>query len=77
MAVDRCVCVNVTFRDMLALSNREGLGFDELSRRLGCGRNCGLCAPYIRAALATGRCEFPVGPPPDSNSLPPPDETDL
>ena len=58
--VDRCVCVQVMFEDLLRLHRRTGAGFDALQRRTGCGKGCGLCIPYIKAALATGRARLPV-----------------
>lgn len=63
LAVDRCVCHGVTFRELKGLSERVGGGFAELSERTGCGTGCGLCRPYIEAMLRTGRTEFGVGEP--------------
>ena len=61
--VDRCVCAGITFQEILRLHAETGAGFDELRLRTGCARGCGLCEPYVRAALATGRARFPVLPP--------------
>lgn len=58
--VDRCVCVGVTFAELLDLARREGLSFEDIRRREGCGAGCGLCEWYLRAALATGRASFPL-----------------
>ena len=58
--VDRCVCFKVTFAQLLRLRAETGAGFEELQASTGCGRGCGLCEPYVRAALATGRARFPV-----------------
>lgn len=58
--VDRCVCRQVLFADLLRLHRESGAGFDELRRLTGCGTGCGLCTPYIRVALATGRARLPV-----------------
>lgn len=58
--VDRCVCFKVTFAELIRLRAETGASFEELQARTGCGRGCGLCAPYARAALATGRARLPV-----------------
>ncbi len=60
MGVDRCVCREVTFARLIALARERGMGFDELPRMTGCGTGCGMCIPYIRVALATGRSDLPV-----------------
>ena len=58
--VSRCVCMDVSFAELKSLAEREGIDADEACRRTGCGSGCGLCAPYIRAALAIGVTELPV-----------------
>ena len=58
--VDRCVCHEMTFRELREVAAREGLGLEELSRRTGCGTTCAMCRPYIAVMLATGRVELPV-----------------
>lgn len=60
MRVDRCICHGVTFAELLRLARDRGLGLEELSELTGCGTGCGMCVPYIRAALRTGRAELPV-----------------
>ncbi|MEM7621983.1 MAG: hypothetical protein AAF235_02130 [Planctomycetota bacterium] len=52
--VDRCVCEDTTFRELLSIATREGLDFDSLAKRTGCSLRCGLCEPYIRAVLDGG-----------------------
>lgn len=59
MGVNRCVCHNVSFADLIALSRREGLSLQQLAERTGATTGCGSCGPYVRIALATGRCELP------------------
>lgn len=56
--VDRCVCVGITLREIVQTARREGLGFEEIRARHGCGAGCGMCEWYVRAALATGRDAF-------------------
>jgi len=60
MAVDRCYCREVMFKDLKALAAREGADVDRLGELTGAGTGCGLCRPYIRVMLATGRTELPV-----------------
>ncbi|MFM9995078.1 MAG: (2Fe-2S)-binding protein [Phycisphaerales bacterium] len=60
--VDRCVCFKATFAELIRLRAETGAGFEELQKRTGCGRGCGLCVPYVMAALATGRARLPVLP---------------
>ncbi|MCA9297347.1 MAG: (2Fe-2S)-binding protein [Phycisphaerales bacterium] len=59
-AVTRCICFDVSFETLRAAAARDGLDFDELQTRFHCGRGCGLCVPYIRAMLRTGRTAFDV-----------------
>jgi len=56
--VDRCVCFDVTFERLHRHAVAHHLDFDELQRRFGCGRGCGLCVPFIRLMLSTGRTQF-------------------
>jgi NAD(P)H-nitrite reductase large subunit len=58
--VDRCVCHNVLIAELVRLHRETDAGFDELQRRTHCSTSCGLCRPYILAALATGITRFPV-----------------
>jgi NAD(P)H-nitrite reductase large subunit len=58
--VDRCVCHEVSFADLVRLHQRTGATFEELQRTTHAGTGCGLCQPYIKAALTTGRTRFPV-----------------
>ena len=60
MAVDRCYCREVSFKDLKDLAARERADVDRLGELTGAGTGCGLCKPYIRVMLATGRTELPV-----------------
>jgi bacterioferritin-associated ferredoxin len=57
--VDRCVCRDVLLAEMVRMQS-EGASFERIRQKTGCGQQCGLCVPYIRAALATGRVSLPV-----------------
>ena len=58
--VDRCVCHEVTLRELKQIADRDGATLADLARRTGCTTSCGLCRPYIQVMLATGRTELPV-----------------
>lgn len=58
--VDRCVCLDVSLRQIVALRDEHGWGFDEVRSHTGCSTGCRLCEPYVRKALATGQSAFPV-----------------
>ncbi|MBL0926390.1 MAG: hypothetical protein IBJ11_01900 [Phycisphaerales bacterium] len=60
MAVDRCVCVNVLFQELLELHREHGLGFDELVDRTGCCTGCTSCEPYVKVMLRTGKTYLPI-----------------
>lgn len=59
MSVNRCVCLNVLFEELLEL-HEQGLTFTEIRDRTGCGSGCGSCLPYCRLALATGAASVPI-----------------
>lgn len=69
MRIDRCLCTGRTFADLAAQAKREGLELDALMalprENGGCGgtgegatTRCGLCRPYLRAALQSGETVF-------------------
>lgn len=58
--VDRCVCHNVLFADLIDLARRENLSPAGLSARTQFGTGCGLCVPYVILALRIGKSELPV-----------------
>jgi BFD-like [2Fe-2S] binding domain. len=71
MTVDRCICHNISLRDLLEMARRIGQEQpalascevsmrDELADRTGCGNSCGLCGPYIKLMLRTGHTEIPI-----------------
>jgi bacterioferritin-associated ferredoxin len=64
--ITRCVCHDVTFVRLLQYAREhEGADLDALRRVFGCGSGCGLCVPYVRAMLRTGRTSFEPGAPPE------------
>jgi bacterioferritin-associated ferredoxin len=58
LTIDRCVCLNRRFSDLLPEARAGGFGLAELSRHTGCGERCGLCRPYLGRMLATGETVF-------------------
>jgi bacterioferritin-associated ferredoxin len=63
--VDRCVCRNQRFLDLLPEARTRSWSLNELIRVTGCGGQCGLCRPYLRRMLATGETAFHDLLPPD------------
>ena len=48
----------MSFERLRPLARERGWDLDTLIRETGCGDQCGLCRPYLRAMLADGRTEF-------------------
>lgn len=63
MPVDRCVCLNLTFASLLETARSRSLTVDQLRAVTGCGGGCGLCVPYLRLVLGTGKTSLAVLPP--------------
>jgi len=58
--VDRCACVDITFDTIKqAAAGSEDDAILAAHKATGCGGDCGLCLPYIRLMLQTGRTKFP------------------
>jgi bacterioferritin-associated ferredoxin len=64
--IDRCVCHDKTFAELIEIAGREGLDYDALADATGCGRNCGLCEPFVKTAIRTGEVVFTSVPEPDT-----------
>jgi bacterioferritin-associated ferredoxin len=61
--VDRCVCHERTFAELLAVARRTGAtSLAELELQTDFGRGCGTCRPYVELVLTTGRTSLPVLP---------------
>jgi bacterioferritin-associated ferredoxin len=63
MAVDRCVCRDVPFSRLAELVAGGARTVAELSAQTGCCTGCGMCEPYVRLVIETGRTRFAVLPP--------------
>lgn len=57
--VDRCICHNVTFSRIAELA-AQGLSLDEIALKTRCCTGCGMCEPYVKVVVATGRDRLPV-----------------
>jgi bacterioferritin-associated ferredoxin len=56
--VSRCVCRETPFDALLARARASGWSLGDLIRETGCGRQCGLCRPYLSRMLRTGETAF-------------------
>ena len=60
MAVNRCICFDRSFDEVLEIAETTGGGLLEAHKQTGCGARCGLCLPYIQYMLRTGDTDLPV-----------------
>jgi bacterioferritin-associated ferredoxin len=58
VCIDRCLCEQKTFADLLAIARQQSLDLRGLARREGCGTHCGWCVAYLRRALQSGETSF-------------------
>jgi len=56
--ITMCLCRRMSFERLLPLARDAGWDLATLVRETGCGDQCGLCRPYLRAMLADGRTVF-------------------
>ena len=56
--VSRCICRGVEFAELLPRARTSHWTLNDLIRETGCGGQCGLCRPYLREMLLTGRTAF-------------------
>jgi bacterioferritin-associated ferredoxin len=54
-AMTRCECADVSFDELARRLREDGLSFEELAERTGCGRLCTACLPDLRAHVAAPR----------------------
>ena len=54
-AMTRCECADLSFDDLARRLCRDGLSFEELAERTGCGRLCTACLPDLREHVARAR----------------------
>ncbi len=58
MLVDRCICRNTAFAELLPRVRANDWDLLALMQETGCGAQCGLCRPYLRRMLRTGETVF-------------------
>jgi bacterioferritin-associated ferredoxin len=58
MNIDRCVCFDRSFAQVLAECAAKKRSIQEIELEFGCGGGCGLCRPYLRRCLRTGETSF-------------------
>ena len=63
--ITRCVCLNMPFDQLLQLVRARRWILEDVVAQTGCGDQCGLCRPYLRAMIETGQTEFRHLLPPD------------
>ena len=51
----RCECVELPFDEIARRLREDGLSFEEVQKRTGCGLLCTACLPDLRAHLARRR----------------------
>ena len=56
--IDRCICTQRTFADLVAEARREGWSLDALTWASGAGAGCGMCRAYLKRAMRTGEVVF-------------------
>lgn len=60
MAVNRCVCHEITFARLIDMARRDDMTLADLQKATGCGTGCGTCVPYIEIALKSGIADLPI-----------------
>lgn len=56
--IDRCICRNITFKEILSLLEGEK-DFNIALQKVQFGDKCKLCHPYIKKVLETNETFFP------------------
>ena len=49
----RCECLEIPFEAIAERVSREGLSFDEIRQRTGCGSVCSACVPDLERYLSS------------------------
>jgi len=56
--IDRCYCYQKMFAEIVALAKNNNWNLENIQEHLLFGKKCGLCMPFIRDAIKTGRTEY-------------------
>ncbi|MEM7626651.1 MAG: (2Fe-2S)-binding protein [Planctomycetota bacterium] len=58
MRIDRCICTQRTFCDLIDTARAEGLSLPQLVEQTGASACCTMCGPYLRRSFRTGQTVF-------------------
>ncbi|MBB6430113.1 (2Fe-2S)-binding protein [Algisphaera agarilytica] len=58
MKIDRCICTQRTFCDLIDTARAEGLSLPQLVEQTSASACCTMCGPYLRRAYRTGQTTF-------------------
>ncbi len=58
MQIDRCICTQQTFGELLVRAHVDGLSLDQLIDDTRAGTACTMCRPYVCRAYRTGATVF-------------------
>lgn len=56
--INRCICHDTTFTKILEEASKNGWSAEQVRENLKCGSSCGLCFPYIKETLRTGKTQY-------------------
>ncbi|MEM9418373.1 MAG: hypothetical protein AAGA25_04855 [Planctomycetota bacterium] len=58
MKIDRCICTQTSFCELVDTARTEGLSLPQLVEATGASACCTMCGPYLRRAYRTGQTSF-------------------
>lgn len=58
LIIDRCVCKDLSFSELLDMAAILGPDLDLIALSTGAGIECGTCRPWLEKALASGCTRF-------------------
>ena len=58
MHIDRCICTQRTFADLIDQARADRLSLAQLPACTGASACCTMCGPYLRRAYRTGQTTF-------------------
>lgn len=58
MRIDRCVCTQRTFEDLLNEARANAWPLQVLMDKTDAGHGCGMCRPYLSRCMRTGQTVF-------------------
>lgn len=60
MKIDRCICTQRSFGDLIDTARSENLSLPQLVETTTASACCTMCGPYLRRAYRTGQTTFGV-----------------